>query len=121
MSGNGCRVQKIICLRTRFAKSPTLEVFQNFRGKRLCLKRSFDHEEAKQGDRSPTKIKSSDDSVGKPLVVVELPLPVVVIALSNQLQAEGDRLTFVQVWHQALAEREQTKKTKVMRGGQRQK
>lgn len=40
--------------------------------------------------------------VRKPLVVVELPLPVVVVALSDEIQAEGDRLALIEVRHQAL-------------------
>lgn len=45
---------------------------------------------------------SSDNPVREPLVIVELPLAVVVVALTDQVQAESNRLALVQVRHQAL-------------------
>lgn len=50
-------------------------------------------------------IVSRHDPIREPLIVVELPLPVVVVALSNQVQAERHGLTLVQMWHQAFAAR----------------
>lgn len=44
-----------------------------------------------------------DDSIGKPLEIVVLPLPVVVIALSDEVQAKGNRFVFVEVRHQPFA------------------
>lgn len=48
---------------------------------------------------------SGHDPVGEPLVVIELPLPVVVVALSDKVQAKGHRFALVQVWHQPFAGR----------------
>lgn len=48
------------------------------------------------------RILSSDDPVCEPLVIVELPLAVVVVALTDQVQAKRNRLTLVQMRHQSL-------------------